>query len=76
MLSLTVVRWIFNLFEHMINALKYIFPHSVFKPISPAMSPKLLLSNSYSHGRPSVSKGTEITIHQDGMTVILVTISV
>lgn len=40
------------------------------------MSPKFLLSSVYNHGRQSVSKDTEITILQDGMTVRLVTISV
>lgn len=44
--------------------------------ISPAMSPKFLLSSTHNHGRQSVSKYPEITILQDGMTVRLVTISV
>lgn len=40
------------------------------------MSSKFLLSSAHNLGRQSVSKGTEITIQQDGMTVRLVTISV
>lgn len=44
--------------------------------ISPAMSPKFLLSSAHNHGRQSVSKDKEITILQDGMTVRLVTINV
>lgn len=44
--------------------------------ISPAMSSKFLQSSAHNLGRQSVSKGTEITIQQDGMTVRLVTISI
>lgn len=44
--------------------------------ISPAMSPKFLLSSAHNHGRQSVHTDTEITILQDGMTVWSVTISV
>lgn len=40
------------------------------------MCPKFLLSCAPNHGRQCVSKDTEITILQDGMTVRLVTISV
>lgn len=40
------------------------------------MCPKFLLSRAPNHGRQCVSKDTEITILQDGMTVRLVTISV
>lgn len=40
------------------------------------MCPKFLLSRFPNHGRQCVSKDTEITILQDGMTVRLVTISV
>lgn len=41
--------------------------------ISPAMSPKFLLSSAHNHGRQSVHTDTEITILQDGMTVRSVT---
>lgn len=40
------------------------------------MSPKFLLNSAHNHGRQSLLKDTEMTILQDGMTVILVTIKV
>lgn len=80
MLFFTVVSLVFNLLKHMIESLKWFFifsPHCIFKLIFHLQCPpKCLLSSAHNHGRQSVSKDTEITLLQDGMTVRLVTISV
>lgn len=61
----------------MIDSLKVFFPPLYIQAhISPAISPKFLLNSAHNHGRQSPLKDTEITILQDGMTVILVTIKV